>query len=58
MCGLSLAPGGAALLSGCRGGVLKLWSVENCRPLGELRAHNSQINAIAANQTHVFTAAR
>ncbi|KAF0294123.1 Kinesin-like protein KIF21B [Amphibalanus amphitrite] len=57
ICGLSLAPGGQALLSGCRGGVVKLWSVDGCQPLGELKAHNSQINAIAANQTHVFTAA-
>ncbi|XP_043246554.1 kinesin-like protein KIF21A isoform X2 [Amphibalanus amphitrite] len=57
ICGLSLAPGGQALLSGCRGGVVKLWSVDGCQPLGELKAHNSQINAIAANQSHVFTAA-
>ncbi|XP_037070286.1 LOW QUALITY PROTEIN: kinesin-like protein KIF21A [Pollicipes pollicipes] len=56
ICGLSLAPGGQTLLSGCRNGVIKLWGVEACQSLGELRAHGSQINAITANQSHVFTA--
>ncbi|XP_037086600.1 LOW QUALITY PROTEIN: kinesin-like protein KIF21A [Pollicipes pollicipes] len=56
ICGLSLAPGGQALLSGCRNGTVKLWGVETCQSLGELRAHTSQINAITTNQTHVFTA--
>ncbi|KAF0304360.1 Kinesin-like protein KIF21A [Amphibalanus amphitrite] len=56
ICGLSLAPGGQALLSGCRNGTVKLWGVETCQSLGELKAHTSQINAITTNQTHVFTA--
>ena len=58
ICGLSLAPGGQALLSGCRNGTVKLWGVETCQSLGELKAHTSQINAITTNQTHVFTASK
>ncbi|KAG8510366.1 LOW QUALITY PROTEIN: Kinesin-like protein KIF21A, partial [Galemys pyrenaicus] len=56
VCALGVLPGLPALLSGCRGGVLKLWNVDSCLPLGEMRAHDSPINAICVNATHVFTA--
>ncbi|XP_077499875.1 kinesin-like protein 31E isoform X2 [Amblyomma americanum] len=50
------AGGPPVLLSGCRGGMLKLWNAENCSLVGELRAHTSPINAIATNSSCVFTA--
>lgn len=51
-------PGGQQLVSGCRSGILKIWSVESCCLLGELKAHNSPINDIAVNSTHLFTASK
>ena len=51
-------PGGNALLSGCRGGILKLWNIDDCGLLGELRAHNTQINDIATNEQLIFTASK
>ncbi len=61
ICGLGFLPGQPGsrqvLVSGCRAGYLKLWSADDsCAPLGEMKAHNSTINAIATNSTHVFTA--
>ncbi|EEB15657.1 kif21, putative [Pediculus humanus corporis] len=56
ICGLVFMPGGQQLISGCRSGILKIWSVETCCLLGELRAHNSPINDVAVNSSHVFTA--
>ncbi|KAK3103464.1 hypothetical protein FSP39_019440 [Pinctada imbricata] len=56
ICGLQFMPSGNILLSGCRGGYLKLWNVENCQPLGEVKAHSSPINALATNSTAIFTA--
>ena len=58
ICGLQFMPSGNILLSGCRGGYLKLWNVENCQPLGEIRAHTNPINAIATNSTAIFTASK
>ncbi|XP_041527706.1 kinesin-like protein KIF21A isoform X16 [Microtus oregoni] len=57
VCALGLVPGHPVLLSGCRGGILKLWNVDTFVPVGELRGHDSPINAICVNSTHVFTAA-
>ncbi|XP_049983883.1 kinesin-like protein KIF21A isoform X7 [Alexandromys fortis] len=57
VCALGLVPGHPVLLSGCRGGILKLWNVDTFVPVGELRGHESPINAICVNSTHVFTAA-
>uniref|UniRef100_A0A8C6RYA4 Kinesin-like protein KIF21A n=1 Tax=Nannospalax galili TaxID=1026970 RepID=A0A8C6RYA4_NANGA len=57
VCALGLVPGHPALLSGCRGGILKLWNVDTFVPVGEMRGHDSPINAICVNSTHVFTAA-
>ncbi|XP_060244795.1 kinesin-like protein KIF21A isoform X16 [Meriones unguiculatus] len=57
VCALGLVPGHPVLLSGCRGGILKLWNVDTFVPVGEMRGHDSPINAICVNSSHVFTAA-
>ncbi|XP_075408003.1 kinesin-like protein KIF21A isoform X2 [Tenrec ecaudatus] len=57
ICALGAVPGHPALLSGCRGGVLKLWNVDTFVPAGEMKGHDSPINAICVNSTHIFTAA-
>lgn len=35
-----------------------MWSESSCSLLGEMKAHDSPINAITTNSTHVFTAAQ
>ncbi|XP_074798543.1 kinesin-like protein KIF21A isoform X11 [Natator depressus] len=57
VCALGLVPGSSVLLSGCRGGILKLWNVDTFIPVGEMRGHDSPINAICTNSSHIFTAA-
>ncbi|XP_070310683.1 kinesin-like protein KIF21A isoform X8 [Odocoileus virginianus] len=57
VCALEVVPGHPLLLSGCRGGILKLWNIDTFVPAGEMRGHESPINAICANSTHIFTAA-
>ncbi|KAG5345472.1 KI21A protein, partial [Acromyrmex charruanus] len=59
--GLCTINNGSIMISGCRGGILKAWSVPKdylgeYTPIGEVRAHASAINAIATNQQHIFTA--
>uniref|UniRef100_A0A1A8KMV7 Kinesin family member 21A n=2 Tax=Nothobranchius kuhntae TaxID=321403 RepID=A0A1A8KMV7_NOTKU len=56
VCALGIVPGSPALISGCRGGVLKLWHTDTLGPLGELKGHESPINSITANSSHLFTA--
>ncbi|XP_039617035.1 kinesin-like protein KIF21A isoform X2 [Polypterus senegalus] len=56
VCALGIVPGCQALLSGCRGGVLKLWHVDSFSSLGEMKGHESPINAISTNSSLVFTA--
>ncbi|XP_033638364.1 kinesin-like protein KIF21A isoform X2 [Asterias rubens] len=56
ICALDFLPGRDCLLSGCRGGYLKLWHLWDCSLIGEMKAHTSPINSIATNKTHVFTA--
>ncbi|XP_066523506.1 kinesin-like protein KIF21A isoform X2 [Hoplias malabaricus] len=53
---LALVPGSRVLLSTCRGGLLKLWHSDTLRLMGELRGHDSAINSISTNSTHLFTA--
>ncbi|XP_012493942.1 PREDICTED: kinesin-like protein KIF21A [Propithecus coquereli] len=57
VCALGVVPGHPVLLSGCRGGILKLWNMDNFVPVGEMKGHDSPINAICVNSTHIFTAA-
>ncbi|CAJ1056136.1 kinesin-like protein KIF21A isoform X4 [Xyrichtys novacula] len=56
VCALGVVPGSPALLSGCRGGVLKLWHTDTLGTLGELKGHESPINSISTNSNHLFTA--
>ncbi|KAG7522749.1 kinesin KIF21A isoform X6 [Solea senegalensis] len=56
VCALGVVPGSPALLSGCRGGVLKLWHTDTLGALGELKGHESPINSISTNSSHLFTA--
>ncbi|XP_052400035.1 kinesin-like protein KIF21A isoform X1 [Carassius gibelio] len=56
VCALGVVPAFPILLSGCRGGVLKLWNTDTLSPLGELRGHDSPINSISTNSSHLFTA--
>ncbi|CAL8106522.1 unnamed protein product [Calicophoron daubneyi] len=55
--GLAITGDGKNLISGCRGGHLKLWNVEDCTCLGEvLNAHEGAINAVRAVDDRIFTA--
>uniref|UniRef100_A0A3P8V674 Kinesin-like protein KIF21B n=1 Tax=Cynoglossus semilaevis TaxID=244447 RepID=A0A3P8V674_CYNSE len=56
VCALAYVPGRPMLLSGCRAGVLKVWNVDNFTPIGEVRGHDSPINAICTNSRQIFTA--
>uniref|UniRef100_A0A3Q1JJD9 Kinesin motor domain-containing protein n=1 Tax=Anabas testudineus TaxID=64144 RepID=A0A3Q1JJD9_ANATE len=56
VCALAYVPGRPMLLSGCRGGMLKVWNVDNFTPIGEVRGHESPINAICTNSRQIFTA--
>ncbi|XP_078276850.1 kinesin-like protein KIF21B [Rhinoraja longicauda] len=56
VCALAFVPGRDMLLSGCRGGILKVWNIDNFTLLGEIRGHDSPINAICTNSSRIFTA--
>ncbi|XP_059806391.1 kinesin-like protein KIF21B isoform X3 [Hypanus sabinus] len=56
VCALAFVPGRDLLLSGCRGGMLKVWNIDNFTPLGEIRGHDNPINAICTNSSRIFTA--
>ncbi|XP_071370350.1 kinesin-like protein KIF21A [Centroberyx affinis] len=53
---LGVVPGCPVLLSGCRGGLLRLWHANTLAPLGEVRGHDSPINGLATNSSQLFTA--
>ncbi|XP_061523776.1 kinesin-like protein KIF21A isoform X3 [Phycodurus eques] len=53
---LGVVPGSSALLSGCRGGLLRLWHPDSLAPLGNIRGHDGPINGLATNSCHLFTA--
>ncbi|XP_028910846.1 kinesin-like protein KIF21A isoform X2 [Ornithorhynchus anatinus] len=57
VCALGVVPGHPVLLSGCRGGILKLWNVDSFVSVGEMKGHDSPINAICVNSSQIFTAA-
>ncbi|CAE1242663.1 KIF4_21_27 [Acanthosepion pharaonis] len=56
ICGLAVMPEHNILLSGCRSGYLKLWQIGDCSQIGEIKAHNFPITAIATNSSAIFTA--
>uniref|UniRef100_A0AAY5EW09 Kinesin-like protein KIF21B n=1 Tax=Electrophorus electricus TaxID=8005 RepID=A0AAY5EW09_ELEEL len=56
VCALACLPGRPTLLSACRGGSLKVWNVDNFTPIGEIKGHDSPINAICTNSKQIFTA--
>ena len=63
--GLCLINNGSVMISGCRGGYLRAWSVPSmsdhsseCTHIGEVRAHTSAINATITNRNHIFTASK
>ncbi|XP_056413585.1 kinesin-like protein KIF21B isoform X2 [Hyla sarda] len=56
VCALSFVSGRPVMLSGCRGGIIKVWNVENFTSIGEVKGHDSTINAMCNNSRHVFTA--
>ncbi|XP_070803889.1 kinesin-like protein KIF21A isoform X3 [Pituophis catenifer annectens] len=56
VCALGVIPDSSVLLSGCRGGILKLWSGDTFAPISELKGHDSPINAICSNSSQIFTA--
>uniref|UniRef100_A0A674MHZ1 Kinesin family member 21B n=1 Tax=Takifugu rubripes TaxID=31033 RepID=A0A674MHZ1_TAKRU len=58
VCALAHVPGRPMLLSACRAGMLKVWNVDNFTPIGEVRGHDSPINAICTNSRQIFTASR
>uniref|UniRef100_A0A3P9CH18 Kinesin family member 21A n=1 Tax=Maylandia zebra TaxID=106582 RepID=A0A3P9CH18_9CICH len=53
---LGVVPGSPVLLSGCRGGLLRLWHTDSLAPLGEVQGHDSPINGLATNSSQLFTA--
>ncbi|XP_047431509.1 kinesin-like protein KIF21A isoform X1 [Mugil cephalus] len=53
---LGVVPGSRVLLSGCRGGLMRLWHSDSLAPLGEVRGHDSPINGLATNSSQLFTA--
>ncbi|XP_074173202.1 kinesin-like protein KIF21B isoform X1 [Rhinolophus sinicus] len=56
VCALAFVPSRPMLLSACRAGVIKVWNVDNFTPIGEIKGHDSPINAICTNAKHIFTA--
>uniref|UniRef100_A0A7N8Y3X6 Kinesin family member 21A n=1 Tax=Mastacembelus armatus TaxID=205130 RepID=A0A7N8Y3X6_9TELE len=51
---LGMVPGSPVLLSGCRGGLLRLWHADSLAPLGEVRGHDSPINGLATNKKQLI----
>uniref|UniRef100_A0A672LCC5 Kinesin motor domain-containing protein n=1 Tax=Sinocyclocheilus grahami TaxID=75366 RepID=A0A672LCC5_SINGR len=43
---LAVVPGSSAVMSGCKGGLLKFWHTDTLRALGEIRGHDSSVNDI------------
>ncbi|GFU16704.1 kinesin-like protein KIF21A [Nephila pilipes] len=56
ICALNFLSNNSVLLSGCRGGYLKLWATDTTQLLGEIKAHSAPINAISSNSACTFTA--
>ena len=43
------------LVSGCKGGLVKLWNTESCTYIGEVQAHKGSINTVATNDSFIFS---
>lgn len=43
------------LISGCKGGILKVWDADNCKMISEIKAHSAAINSIDNNRRILFT---
>ncbi|XP_077151506.1 kinesin-like protein KIF21B isoform X1 [Ranitomeya variabilis] len=56
VCALGFITGRPMMLSGCRGGILKVWNMENFTSIGEVKGHDSPINAMCNNSRHIYTA--
>ncbi|XP_069094988.1 kinesin-like protein KIF21B isoform X2 [Pleurodeles waltl] len=56
VCALAFVPSRPMLLSACRGGLIKVWNVDSFTPIGEVKGHDSPINAACTNSKHIFTA--
>uniref|UniRef100_A0A8C2D018 Kinesin family member 21A n=1 Tax=Cyprinus carpio TaxID=7962 RepID=A0A8C2D018_CYPCA len=52
---LAVVPGSSAVMSGCKGGLLKFWHTDTLRALGEIRGHDSSVNDICTNSSQLFT---
>uniref|UniRef100_A0A8C1P891 Kinesin family member 21A n=1 Tax=Cyprinus carpio TaxID=7962 RepID=A0A8C1P891_CYPCA len=52
---LAVVPGSSAVMSGCKGGLLKFWHTDTLRALGEIRGHDSSVNCICTNSSQLFT---
>lgn len=46
------------LVSGCKGGILKVWDSDSCKLISEIKAHSSSINSIHSNSNFIFTGSR
>ncbi|XP_052410499.1 kinesin-like protein KIF21A isoform X1 [Carassius gibelio] len=53
---LAVVPDSSAVMSGCKGGLLKFWHADTLRALGEIRGHDSSVNDICTNGSQLFTA--
>ncbi|XP_037551754.1 LOW QUALITY PROTEIN: kinesin-like protein KIF21A [Nematolebias whitei] len=53
---MGVVPGSPVLLTGCRGGMLRLWHTDSLTPLGEVQGHSSPINGLSTNSNQLFTA--
>ncbi|XP_073804167.1 kinesin-like protein KIF21A isoform X2 [Danio rerio] len=53
---LAVVPGSSAVVTGCKGGLLKFWHTHTLRALGEVRGHESSVNDVCTNSSQLFTA--
>ncbi|XP_054707969.1 kinesin-like protein KIF21A [Uloborus diversus] len=56
VCSLNILQGGDSFVSGSCSGSLKLWTMNRCSLIEEIKAHKSSINCITSNNSLSFTA--
>lgn len=44
------------LVSGCKGGRIKLWDAHSFTPLAEIKAHQASVHSVYSNSSFIFTA--